>query len=231
MGWTRNSSNVITNAPHARCRPSDVAYVLDAYDRVELELSPPHVITLAGHQALGRLSEEFRGLRIDPLGERSSSEEIDMSVEGNAISIVYAPKGTRDRLVRRLLDVLAEPGHLDHGEEGDCPACEAPYSDLCLEPEHAAIQAEMAERERFADRLAASARSLRGGRQMKDLFSEIQKLEDLLPAILHRLPDALRSTYEAQANDAINRLRAAAARVMTKRNRPRAVVKKRPRGR
>ncbi len=66
---------------------------------------------------------------------------------------------------------------------------------------------------------------------MKDLFAAIQHLEDLLPAILHRLPDALRSTYEAQANDAINRLRGAAARVMTKRNRPRAVVTKRPRRR
>ena len=48
--------------------------------------------------------------------------------------------------------------------------------------------------------------------QELSLSSAIKRLEDLLTAILHKVPDHLRSRYEEQANDAINGLRAAAVR-------------------
>ena len=44
------------------------------------------------------------------------------------------------------------------------------------------------------------------------LSSAVKRLEDLLTTMLHKVPDHLRSLYEEQAHDAINELRAAAAR-------------------
>jgi len=65
--------------------------------------------------------------------------------------------------------------------------------------------------------------------QELSLSPAIKRLEDLLTAILHKVPDHLRSMYEEQANDAINGLRAAAAKATTKINLPKATGKNRPR--
>jgi predicted NAD/FAD-dependent oxidoreductase len=64
--------------------------------------------------------------------------------------------------------------------------------------------------------------------QELSLSPAIKRLEDLLTAILHKVPDHLRSMYEEQTNDAINGLRAA-AKATTKINLPKAAVEKRPR--
>jgi hypothetical protein len=63
--------------------------------------------------------------------------------------------------------------------------------------------------------------------QEPSLSSAIKRLEDLLTAILHKVPDHLRSLYEEQANDAINGLRAVAARAAKEKSHP---GKKRQRG-
>jgi len=47
---------------------------------------------------------------------------------------------------------------------------------------------------------------------MPEIFAALTKLEDVIQAILHRLPDELRPTYEAQINDAVNQVRAAVAK-------------------
>ena len=66
--------------------------------------------------------------------------------------------------------------------------------------------------------------------QELSLSSAIKRLEDLLTAILHKVPDHLRSLYEEQANDAINGLRAAAARATKGKSHPKVPRKKRQRG-
>ncbi len=66
--------------------------------------------------------------------------------------------------------------------------------------------------------------------QELSLSSAIKRLEDLLPAILHKVPNHLRSMYEEQANDAINGLRAAAARATKEKSHPKVARKKRQRG-
>jgi hypothetical protein len=63
----------------------------------------------------------------------------------------------------------------------------------------------------------------------ESVSSAIKKLEDLLLALLRKVPDHFRSMYEEQASDAINGLRAAAARATKERSRAK-VVKKRQKG-